>query len=1011
MIVAGGEDKLCIAELKYFRSEQGIMNRSLLDERYQSLKNIINNHVDEPYRKFLARPYKTEGEVIWFGKKFKETPSPITDLSGEKLDFYQKLLQDNLDHYEATIQSLRNRQLETEAEYLEKALKFVDERFVYCYDNYVVLAIWGIQLREKVRETFGIAVRQTFPLKVFFEAGEGGTIEGLTQLKKEPGVTITEDEIPKPVPSEGYELEGWDKDPKDFKILRDTIFTATFTKKEVEVEDKSDEGENGTQPPTPPPPPPPPPPPNEYTIRFALTGKGSFNGATEILREEGDWITAADIPEPVPGKNEEFLKWNEEPVNHVVKGDKTFTAEFKKIPWYKRLWIWFKTKGWKWLLLLLLLLLLLWLLSKLLEGCESRSTETNRPFPVHNLPEEGSDPNVNRGGFYNPGEPYTPQPTPNEPGNEILPPNQREILPVEENPEIIEKPGQPKVIANRLNILMENEAKSIIELAKAFKAEYPGDEYKVVYYDDVVKRMQIEFPVTERERLKQEIPAKFSEFEVFVFDESLFEMGKIFNDPVFKNEELSWYYNFINAFKAWDITEGDDKVRIAIVDNGFNLNHPEFKGKIVGPYNVWTQSSVILPQEIDHGTHVAGTALAIANNNEGLSGIAPHSEFMPVQVADANGLMTTTSVLDGILYAIYQGADVINVSLGNAFFKLDEFPQDAQQTLIRQHFKEEERLWKKVTQIADKHKRIIVVAAGNDNVLAGIAPLQRPKNIIVVSAIDKKMSPIEKTSFSNYGNYSNVSAPGVGIYSSYGNGYQVLDGTSMAAPMVAGAIGLIKSIDKSITAEQVICALQATGMPVQGNIGNLIQIDKLLEFIKQGSFGSCANEEMPIPSTGDVQILLKWHDLNDLDLLCRTPSNEWIWYKNEFSSDGGQLEIDMNANPQYLSRNPVENIYWPTGGAPNGDYEVYVSFYDRHENHNTPTSFEVTIKYDGKTEVVKSSVSTIKEDKHISSFSIGNSASNSQTRNTNVAKELLELRKKQLEMELNEVNKELKNFD
>jgi hypothetical protein len=190
---------------------------------------------------------------------------------------------------------------------------------------------------------------------------------------------------------------------------------------------------------------------------------------------------------------------------------------------------------------------------------------------------------------------------------------------------------------------------------------------------------------------------------------------------------------------------------------------------------------------------------------------------------------------------------VINVSLGINLAGLDALPEEVQREMIRTRFKEEERVWNKIAEIADKHKAVIVVSAGNDNVLAGISPKQRPKNIITVSATDKQnqLSP-PKADFSNYGEYSTISAPGVGIYSCVGrNGYTMKKGTSMAAPIVTGGVALIKGLNESLTAEQIICILQSTGLPAGSNVGKLIQLDKALEAVKSGDTVNCAPGQNP----------------------------------------------------------------------------------------------------------------------------------------------------------------------
>jgi subtilisin family serine protease len=404
---------------------------------------------------------------------------------------------------------------------------------------------------------------------------------------------------------------------------------------------------------------------------------------------------------------------------------------------------------------------------------------------------------------------------------------------------------------------------------------------------------------------------------------------------------------------------------VAIVDNGFNLKHPELSSKIVQPYNVWKHSDEIFPQQVDHGTHVAGIALAAADNGKGICGIAPNCKFMPIQVADKRGMMTTTSVLDGILYALYQGADVVNVSLGEQFTGLSQFSRSAQQDLIRNHFKEEERLWREIMRIAANHNATIVVAAGNDNVLAGIDALQRPELFITVSAIDKNNRNFGKAEFSNYGPFSTISAPGVGIYSSVDkNDYQIMDGTSMAAPIVTGAVALMKSMNGAITTKQIICILQNTGIETQGNIGKLIQLDKALQKIQSGETVNCT----PAPSTGEVQVLLSWNNYNDLDLICTDPENNPVWYKNKHVPSGGLLEIDMNVEyPD--SKTPIENIYWEPGTAPDGTYNVYLLYYKKHTDIDE-TPYRIKVKYGGKTKDYSGVIKTEDKAIHICTFTL-----------------------------------------
>lgn len=670
--------------------------------------------------------------------------------------------------------------------------------------------------------------------------------------------------------------------------------------------------------------------------------------------------TPVPEPEPVPAPEPEPIPEPVPPTPPTPQPEPEPQVEIKE----KR-----KRRKWninwkdilKWLLLLLLLLLLLFALSKLIPGCNPSCSGLVPPFL-------GGDDRDNPGGIYDPRNPYDAPATP--PGyNDILPPNQG-ALPPSDGAQIL--PGNPSIVANRLNILMENEDKSILDFARAFKNAYPEDKYTIVYYDDVVKRMQVDIPAEEREALKAEIPGKFApEYELYVFDESLFEGQLTPSDPGFSNADYSWYFPVIKAYGGWEYSTGSKNITVAIVDNGFSLSHPELQSKVVKPYNVWTHSNTIFAQEVDHGTHVAGTALALADNGQGLCGIAPKCKFMPVQVADPRGMMTITSVLDGILYSVYQGADVVNVSLGLSFAGADQLPLPAQQDLVDNHFKEEERLWREVMRIAAKRNCTIVVAAGNENILAGIDALHRPELFVTVAATGRDNEMLNRTEFSNFGDDTTISAPGVDIVSTVGNGeYTLMSGTSMAAPIVTGAVALMKSLDPSITTKRIIQILRATGLPTSGDIGRLIQLDKALEMVKNGT---PEEEPQPVPSTGDVQILLGWTNYNDLDLICTDPSGATIWYKNKTVPSGGQLEIDMNVEyPD--SEQPIENIFWPAGKAPAGTYNVYVRYYRKHIS-KAETPFAVMVKHGEQTDTYEGTMTEVGETVHICSFTIGDPSS------------------------------------
>jgi len=98
--------------------------------------------------------------------------------------------------------------------------------------------------------------------------------------------------------------------------------------------------------------------------------------------------------------------------------------------------------------------------------------------------------------------------------------------------------------------------------------------------------------------------------------------------------------------------------------------------------------------------------------------------------------------------------------------------------------------------------------------------------------------------------------------------------------------------------------------------------------------------------TGDVQISLSWENVNDIDLHCIAPCDDHIYFASRYSSDGGELDVDMNAAPPFTTQ-PVENIFWPPDGAPEGQYIVIVDHYANHGGTD-PTTYSVRVLTKGR---------------------------------------------------------------
>lgn len=238
------------------------------------------------------------------------------------------------------------------------------------------------------------------------------------------------------------------------------------------------------------------------------------------------------------------------------------------------------------------------------------------------------------------------------------------------------------------------------------------------------------------------------------------------NDPLFSDQ---WGLQKIEAPGAWDTTHGSGNVDIAIVDTGINNTHPDLSSKIVASVNCTASAScpnVSTSDPYGHGTHVAGIASAVNNNSKGGAGISWDGRLMSVKVLSDNGSGYYSWVANGIYWATDNGAEVINLSLGGT---------------------SSSRTLRNAINYAWNNGVLVVAAAGNYGWSFRTYPAYY-SNTIAVAATDEDD---DIASFSNYGSWVDVAAPGVSILSAYEDGYEEMSGTSMSAPFVTGLAALI----------------------------------------------------------------------------------------------------------------------------------------------------------------------------------------------------------------------------
>ncbi|MBI3979641.1 MAG: peptidase S8 [Chloroflexi bacterium] len=247
------------------------------------------------------------------------------------------------------------------------------------------------------------------------------------------------------------------------------------------------------------------------------------------------------------------------------------------------------------------------------------------------------------------------------------------------------------------------------------------------------------------------------------------------NDPKYA---VQWNLPRVEAQFAWDLAAGGDGTVIAVIDTGIAPDHPDLKAKLLPGYNVFQRNDATA-DDLGHGTHVASIAAAAGNDAIGMAGVCWSCRILPVKALDSVGTGTAAGAADGIRWAVDHGARVINMSWG--MVNRSEVLAEA---------------------IAYARSRgvVLVTAAGNmgnDTVFYPAAF----EGVIGVGATDRddRIAP-----FSNHGDFVALAAPGVQIEGAEPKGgYVTLSGTSMAAPHVAGAAGLMLSVQPALTAEQV----------------------------------------------------------------------------------------------------------------------------------------------------------------------------------------------------------------
>ena len=261
-----------------------------------------------------------------------------------------------------------------------------------------------------------------------------------------------------------------------------------------------------------------------------------------------------------------------------------------------------------------------------------------------------------------------------------------------------------------------------------------------------------------------------------------YQIDAVPNDPELSKQ---WGLSKIEADWAWNTTVGSHSILVAVVDTGIDWHHPDLASNYVALGYDWVNNDPYPMDDNGHGTHCAGVIGATINNSIGIAGLA-QVRIMAEKALDASGTGSSSELAKAIVHAVNQGANIISCSWGSS----------AESTVLHE-----------AVTYAHEHGVLVVAAAGNAATNVKHYPAAYDE-VVAVAATDELDNP---ASFTDYGDWVKVAAPGVNIYSTVlGGTYAYMSGTSMATPFVSGVAALIWSRFPNMTRDQVWAQVQYT---------------------------------------------------------------------------------------------------------------------------------------------------------------------------------------------------------
>lgn len=397
--------------------------------------------------------------------------------------------------------------------------------------------------------------------------------------------------------------------------------------------------------------------------------------------------------------------------------------------------------------------------------------------------------------------------------------------------------------------------------------------------------------------LKKHRHVKFAELDYILHAEMTA------NDPYTSSE---WHLAKMQVPSAWDISLGNG-ITVAILDTGVDATHPDLAGQLVPGWNMF-DNNADTTDVYGHGTMVAGVVGAASNNTAGVSSIAWQSKIMPVRISGLDGMASISTIANGLMWAADHGARVANISYAVSGYVT---VQNAAQYM--------------------KNKGgITVVSAGNSGALDS-SPAS--DTMISVSATDSNDA---RASWSTYGPFVDVSAPGVGIWTTTrGGGYSAVSGTSFSSPATAATVTLMMAANPQLSTVDVGNLLKSTAVDL-GTAG----WDQYYGYGRVNTFAAVQAAALTVPGDSIAPVVSIGAPGNNSTV------SGWVSVDASASDNVGVTHVDLLVNGNLVASDSATPFLfsWDSTKIPDGVAQLVAYAYDAAGNYSASPAVAVNVK-------------------------------------------------------------------